>query len=176
MKVYNLYLFDLDGTLADMNSPVMYPDAQAWFDQYPTANWMVCTNQGGVGLRHWMETNSFGEPDQYPTEDAIWERFRALFPADKLDRILVAYAYQSKKSGQWSPTPYDARLDFSWEKAWRKPSPGMLTYAIQLNHIAAGDTVMVGDSDEDEMAADAAGCDFIRAWKFFGRERPDTAP
>lgn len=171
MQIYNLYLFDLDGTLADRDSDTLYPDAQAWFDLYPAANWMIVTNQGGVGLRHWMEKDGFGKPDEYPTEDMIWNRFRALFPAHILDRVLVAYAYQSKSSGKWSPTPYDARLDFSWDKTWRKPSPGMLTYAMQLKHVARGDTLMIGDSEEDQQAATAAGCDFMWAWEFFGREK-----
>ena len=172
MKDYTLYLFDLDGTLADMNATTLYLDAQAWFEEHPSVNWQLVTNQGGVGLRHWMETNGFGEPDQYPTEASIWERFKTLFPND-LHRVLVAFAYQSKKSGQWSPTPLVDRESLSWRRDWRKPSGSMLLHAMNRCNVDPEHTVMIGDSDEDEQAADAAGCDFIRAWKFFGREKPE---
>jgi phosphoglycolate phosphatase-like HAD superfamily hydrolase len=171
MKDYKLYLFDLDGTLADMNSTTLYPDAQAWLNANPDT-WMICTNQGGVGLRHWMETNGFGRPEEYPTEDSIWERFRALFPSHT-DRVLVSYAYQSQKSRQWSPTPPDAHMDVSWSQSWRKPDCGMLNYAMTLKGTHAYETLMVGDREEDQKAAEAAACDFMWAWHFFGRETPD---
>jgi len=34
------------------------------------------------------------------------------------------------------------------------------------------ETLMVGDRVEDKAAAEAAGCDFIWAWEFFGRDKP----
>ena len=46
------------------------------------------------------------------------------------------------------------------EEAYRKPAPGML--------LLAGATVLYGDSDEDEQAAQAAGIPFIRVDRFHG--------
>jgi len=173
MKDYKLYLFDLDGTLADRDRRTLYPDAAQWITDNPDT-WMIVTNQGGVGLRHWMETEGFGNPAEYPTEGEIWERLKALF-SDDYHRILVAFAYQSKKSSQWSPTPETDRQSLSWRRDWRKPSGSMLLHAMDRCNVAPEQTLMVGDSDEDQQAAAAAGCDFIWAHEFFGREVPGAS-
>jgi HAD superfamily hydrolase (TIGR01662 family) len=170
MKIYSLYLFDLDGTLAERDSTELYPDAAQWLDNHGMAQWMVVTNQGGVGLRYWMETEGFGKPEEYPTEETILAHLEALFP-DTLNRVLVAYAYQSKKSGKWSPTPNNDHM--SWNRAWRKPAPGMLLYAMSRNGVEPYETLMIGDSEEDQQAAAAAGCDFVWAWQFFARDKPE---
>lgn len=174
MKEYKLYLFDLDGTLADLDSDALYPDFVQWYKGNPAA-WMIVTNQGGIGLRHWMEMEKFGDPSPYPTLESFRDRIDAMFPNmaynEQSETVVMCARYQSKKSGQWSPLPpQEAHLNM-WRQDWRKPAPGMLLYAMMLKQVHPEDTLMVGDRDEDEQAADAAGCDFMWAWKFFGRER-----
>lgn len=44
---------------------------------------------------------------------------------------------------------------------WRKPNPNMLNFVVA--------TCYYGDSDEDEQAASAAGIEFVRVERFFGR-------
>lgn len=68
-----LIIFDVDGTLAERVGDALLPGVFAWFaahgQEYKIA---LATNQGGVGLRYWMETDGFGEPGKYPDEQSIW--------------------------------------------------------------------------------------------------------
>ena len=169
LEKYKLIIFDLDGTLAENNADEFLPDVQQWFaENSGKFDFAMATNQGGVGLRHWMGKNGFGEPDKYPTEAAMQTRLYKLVE-DYPIAFYVCYAYQSKKTGQWSPTPADAEGSNFWKQEWRKPSPGMLLAAMLDMEYAPMHTLMVGDGDEDSAAAHAAGCDFMHAADFFGR-------
>lgn len=170
MKQYDLYIFDVDGTIAERDTTDLLPGVAEWFAGNQTAV-AFATNQGGVGLRYWMETARFGEPEKYPTAEVITARLESL--AEKLqvkwENIYYSFAYQSKSSDNWSPVPAGITEAMSpeWFPASRKPNPGMLLEAISDNR--AKSAVMVGDSEEDEAAARAAGIDFIHADDFFGR-------
>lgn len=101
--------------------------------------------------------------------------------------IYACFAYQSKK-GNWLPTPYDPKelaawayndkepqsmfhdRDPMWSKAWRKPAPGMLIAAMDETRTSPERTLFVGDTDTDKQAAEAAGCGFMRAKDFFGKD------
>jgi HAD superfamily hydrolase (TIGR01662 family) len=50
-----------------------------------------------------------------------------------------------------------------------KPSPAMLLELMAEFGISANETMFVGDSNSDEMAAVAAGVAFVHADEFFGR-------
>lgn len=108
MTDYTRYLFDLDGTLVPFDGRTLYPDAAQWFADHPDATWMICTNQGGIGLRLWMEAGGFGDPGKYPTFEDFHERIEALFPQMNGfalgTRVVMCARYQSKK-GEWSPLP-----------------------------------------------------------------------
>lgn len=175
MPDYKLYLFDLDGTLAPFDSSTLYPDAAQWFKDHPDASWMVLTNQGGIGLRHWMESGGFGEPAKYPTFEDFHARVEALFPEMEGfalgTRVVMCARYQSKKSGEWSPVPQGGAWLSMWRQDWRKPLPGMLIYAMSRKEVSASETLMIGDGEEDQQAAAAAGCAFMWAHAFFGREK-----
>lgn len=49
----------------------------------------------------------------------------------------------------------------------RKPQPGMLLHLIYKFEVKKRQTVMVGNSETDKQAAEAAGCGFCPAWDFW---------
>lgn len=173
-----LIIFDIDGTLADRDTHELLPGVREWFDRFANDFLIaLATNQGGVGLRHWMETEGFGKPEDFPTEEQAREHIHIV--ADKLipggienDALVyyVCFAYQSKKSGKWSPAK---NANHEWKREYRKPEPGMLLLAMQDMQARPGQTIFVGDSDEDREAAKAAGCHFQEANWFFQRVRND---
>lgn len=178
-KRYRLYIFDLDGTLAPFNSDELYADASEWIRRnvmHPAHSICIATNQGGIGLRYWMERDSFGEPNKYPTLASFKLRIEGLFP-HKMRRpvVFMCARYQSRK-GTWSPVPKDVDTqDGTWKEDWRKPQPGMLVHAMTIFLTTPEQTLMIGDSEEDRLAAITAGCDFQWAWQFFDRPAPLTS-
>lgn len=165
-RQFKLYIFDVDGTLADNNSTEMYEHADKWFENNPDKVWAIASNQGGVGMRYWLERDKFGDPEKYPTEQMIWDCFNGLFVAHRPNLILTCYRYQSAK-GNWSPVPPEcAKLD-EWRQDWRKPAGGMLMRAMQVLDAEPFQTIMIGDREEDFIAAAKAGCEFSFANDFF---------
>lgn len=185
LKDYSLICFDIDGTLADRDRAELYPDVAPRLSDIPNNPFIVLvSNQGGVGLRSWMETMSFGEPEKYPNRQSVRARIYRL--AIELGSVFGAYislAYESKSSDQWWPKIDDEKLQppyesdpsgwckESWLYGWRKPNPGMIHQAIEDFGIKDKSKVlMVGDRDEDREAARLAGVDFAWAKDFFGRD------
>jgi HAD superfamily hydrolase (TIGR01662 family) len=169
---YELIIFDVDGTLAEIYSTRLLPGVLNWFKNRPQeVDVAIATNQGGVGLRYWMETEGFGNPSGYPTADAIEQRMRQLTKKLGLswENVYVAYAYRQKKSGQLGPIPPQFTNSPYWRHDWRKPEAGMLKQAIRDYGTTSAQTLMVGDSPDDQSAATAAGCAFMWAKDFFGR-------
>lgn len=166
-----MILFDLDGTLAHRDTGELLAGVARFFTLTPPTRWAIVTNQGGVGLRRWMEDHGFGDPDRYPAAADIDARIEQVISAigKQPIAVYVAYAYQTK-AGEWAPTPATATDDPRWCHDWRKPAPGMLLQAMTDAGITDPDTVtMVGDSDADHEAAEAAGVRFRWADEFFGR-------
>ncbi|NLX08242.1 MAG: HAD-IIIA family hydrolase [Chloroflexi bacterium] len=56
------------------------------------------------------------------------------------------------------------------ESEYRKPNPGMLLYLMDALGFGAGDTIYVGDRDDDREAANRAGVRFAWAQEFFAQE------
>lgn len=173
-----LIIFDLDGTLAQSQTERLLAGVNNFFQlifqrECPLRPKIaIATNQGGVGLRYWMERDHFGKPGPYPTEDQIEERLSHLFAGlgcDSQVPVYVSYRYQNKQ-GNWSPVPPGEEHNPRWLSNWRKPSPGMLLQAMQDANVAPTDTVYVGDRDEDQAAAHAARCFFWQASEFFTQD------
>jgi histidinol phosphatase-like enzyme len=179
MKTYKLYIFDMDGTLVEPFTTDLLPGVAEWFAANEGANKGIATNQGGVGLRYWMEQDQFGDPEKYPTwDDVLVQVSGVLVQLPGFIDIVVAYSFAFQSyTGEWSPTPLDKlKTPFAhqcWRQDWRKPYPGMLKYLMDTFQAKPGETLMVGDRPEDRQAAQNAGCDFIEADDFFGRKNED---
>ena len=132
-------MVDVDGTVAETYTTNLLPGVQEFFHLvfYGTCphspQIALATNQGGVGLRRWMETAGFGEPDKYPTLEDIESRLAelsSLLAEGKKLNVYASFSYQSHQ-GQWSPIPKGMEQDLPWSYEWRKPGPGMLLQAMQ---------------------------------------------
>lgn len=180
---YELILFDLDGTLAVAWGDELLPGVAEWFAQESHTPAVIVSNQGGVGLRYWMETGEFGEPDAHPTQEQVLARLQRLAHHSLDDTpVYVSWAYQSKH-GDWSPSPPEASeqghglfqvhagrgIVSSWRQDWRKPNPGMLILAMEQAGVTPENALMVGGKESDQEAARAAGCDYMPAHIFFQR-------
>lgn len=163
-----LFLFDVDGTLTQPFANNLTDEAVGWFDRERPKNIALITNQGGVGLRLWMEEGGFGNPSELPTQNDVIARLDTLkgeiMEYSKRVVNYVAYRYQSRKSGEWSPV---ANNTPEWSKEWRKPLPGMLLQAMEDFNALPAECIMVGDRESDRLAAEAAGVKFIWAINFF---------
>jgi histidinol phosphatase-like enzyme len=173
-----LIVFDVDGTLAKIYTLKILPGVQEFFDLLyrsgcePRPKVAIATNQGGVGLRYWMEQNNFGHPDKYPSEESIDARICGLLQALGADPdlpVYVAFRYKNLL-GQWSPVPAGKEDAPRWNPTWRKPSAGMLLQAMQDAGTVPLHTLFVGDRKDDRNAALAAGCKFEWASDFFSRD------
>lgn len=165
-----LYIFDLDGTLADRETGALLPGVAEWFAAHRPDLVAIATNQGGVGLRYWMERDGFGEPSAYPTEHDVNARVQTVVDALVTPAVpYVSLAYQSKKTGAWGPTPPGREDDPRWSPWWRKPAPGMLLRAMADFGVPLSAVIFIGDSGEDRLAAEAAGVQYQHPNEFFGK-------
>lgn len=182
MTNWQLIIFDMDGTLAERDTGELLTGVAEYFADFEpdtALKFALTTNQGGVGLRYWMETEKFGEPEKFPAEsqirDTIATVMNNIHSATGLHvpfNIQVCFAYRSKQ-GNISPAPPEFKNIREWNISNRKPNPGMLTDAMEFYAIDADHTLMVGDRPEDKRAAENAQCSFVWAWDFFRRDEPD---
>lgn len=177
MTHYRLLIFDVDGVLAKPDTGRLLPYAASYFSTLASkyaANLgpkiALAANQGGVGLRRWMEIENFGEPELYPTQRqaeahiyAIANQITELYAQPA---VYISFAYQSKR-GIWSPTPPEGKTDPRWRSDWRKPAPGMLLAAMAEIGVSPQETLMVSDDHAGQQAARAAGCHFLWGHQFF---------
>lgn len=162
-----LYLFDMDGTLITgyMDNPgkeydvwELLPKRKAMINQLVMRGDTVCivTNQGGVAFGHVTE-------DQADDKITAVRRKLALLPVrsngDPQPPTVFACYSDTRGKPPWND-PADA--------ARRKPSGAMLLEAIAAHPYAASMGVLfVGDREEDQQAAQAAGVPFQWAHIFF---------
>lgn len=162
-----LILLDMDGTLVDnplvetegklqrpqdqrFHEPVLRPNVFETLHDYALEgdSFAIVTNQGGV---------AWG----YHTAAEVYERIGrtvALLQFFWVQPFSVHVAF--KHPGATIP-------GFKGDDG-RKPSDTMLAAALVVHGAALDEAVMVGDRDEDEKAAEAAGVTFTPAFQFFG--------
>lgn len=173
MNDYKLIIFDVDGTLSEYKTRQILPNVRETLAVLPTGiKFAIASNQGGVGLRYWMETDKFGNAENYPTEWDVRAQIEKLLKELNLEaNTYLSFAYQSKQSGKWNPMPLASETDLeSWRHDWRKPEAGMLLRAMSDFGVSPEETLFIGDWSEDEEASNAAKCAFQHADIFFGRK------
>lgn len=176
-KQITLLCLDVDGTIVESNqSSVLLPAAAEFFSKLDPEKIKVAlvTNQGAVGLKHWMATNGFGDPNSLPSQDEVEKRLETITNKSKEIfkgeiKLFMAFRFQSK-TGRWGPAPFKDKDDLRWQQDWRKPNPGMIVAAMKwagIGFFNKTKVLMVGDMDTDEGAAKSAGVMFKRAPQFF---------
>lgn len=170
-----LWILDVDNTITQRYGTELLPGVKEWINNLDPLKNEVClaTNQGGVGLRFWMELDEFGEPEKLPTEQEVrlrLERVRSsLIAGTSFDcPFFVSFRYFSK-NGHWSPTPYsEDSAPPAWQIDSRKPRPGMICQAMNyFSYTNPADVVMVGNGESDEGAAKAAGVRYVNGSELF---------
>jgi len=170
-----LLIFDVDGTLVPSFKEDLLPARAPFFARLPAeVGVALASNQGGVGLRYWMEAEGWGNPSGLPTPEQAETRLRhiaeqILALRQRELRIYAAFSYCSR-DGRWGPLPPYSWQDPRWNRDWRKPEPGMILQALRDFGCPAEEALMIGDRPEDEAAAAAAGIRYEDAAEFFGRE------
>ena len=157
----NLLILDKDGTIVQPvekqkglrppNAPheqKLYPDVLAKLEPYHKAGIPValCSNQGGVGFGIMTELDAH----------LIMQHAATLIEADY---YTVCFTHPKARNVSY-------RVD---NDPRRKPNAGMLLEAMAFFNTDKTKTVYVGDSLEDEQAADNAGVIFLYAHEFFHR-------
>lgn len=179
MKNYRLLIFDVDGTLTKPGIDRLLPHAETYFsnlaDQYKNdigPHIALAANQGGVGMRHWMEVGGFGDPSRYPTQSQAEAHIYGVANHIKkiygIPAVYISFAYQSQK-GKWAPTPSEEKDNPRWRQDWRKPAPGMLLAAMAEIGTSPQETLMISNDQTGQQAARSAKCDFLWHYEFFPR-------
>jgi len=196
-KQYKLILFDYNGTLVntpfvDKNPLHILPGRREKLAELRSQGIFlgVCTNQAGPlwhmatsqdkfpsalyvaqELNHMMIQLSWVTPIQsdpwyialYDSRamgilNGLYEQQKIVEPGEILISLQKEMQSFMARSNVW----------IGIDKDWRKPNPGMLTFARNQAEVEASETLYVGDLPDDELAAKNAGCDFIWADQFFG--------
>jgi len=105
----------------------------------------IASNQGGVGVGYFSEETAISL-----LKDTVTEAFG--FPAAEGTVQICPHVPHSGCG-------------------CRKPDPTMLNNIMRIYGVRAEEVLYIGDREDDRNAALNAGCDFMWAWDFFGRER-----
>lgn len=163
-KEYHLVLFDVDGTLTECKSGATFRKSADDWQWLPgrleklknlVANGVavaIATNQGGVAFGYMKAT------------DILEELMRMCREANIAGSNLHICFDHPKASIE----------KYKFDSINRKPGPGMLLDAMDNFKANPGETLYVGDREEDRLAAEAAGVHFCWAWQFFEDKEPEV--
>jgi D-glycero-D-manno-heptose 1,7-bisphosphate phosphatase len=166
---YPLHIFDIDGTLCQLDSTQLMPGRLQTLKQLSAqgSQIAIATNQGGVGYRLYRQQHN--KPvDTYPTEQEVLDRIAAI--VQNIGRPIpykIAFSYYIKHHKSWTPVPPGREQDPFWSTNYRKPNGGMLLDHMAELGFSADQTIYIGDRPEDEAAAQTAGCHFAWEHDFF---------
>lgn len=157
-----LIIFDVDGTLTTTKSGSTFrKSADDW-------TWLPgriekCRQLREQGVQIALASNQAGVafPWSKFTEAQIQVELEIIAQEIGACYIGVCYSTPNEKALPNYYTPNDTR---------RKPGPDMLIEAMQHCGVSSGETLMVGDRDEDASAARAAWVDFMHADQFFAEQ------
>lgn len=179
----NMVLFDMDDTLLVQNEQRPVNGIERALDKLSALGTIthcaVITNQDGVSVRLEMQSNPNASPEKYQKYPTLIQAQLRVAGAQTLLKnhlridpsSYISYAYYNTKRGEWASLPsiaYDqfGQLLDEWSQSWRKPNSGMLLQAMIDAGVSGKTTVMVGDRDEDSLAANGAGTHFLHVNEF----------
>lgn len=171
MKNIRLVLFDLDDTLTrpirgkifpvTEDDRMFLPGRQLKLDELHASGKKIAivSNQGGA---------AWGMVRPKVLEEAVKNLL-----LDRIDAYFFCYRDTGEKARNSDKTIKEL-TEPEYYKGWdrRKPGPGMLLEAMDHFGVNREETLMVGDRSEDEKSAQAANCNFMWAWEFFGDKEP----
>jgi phosphoglycolate phosphatase len=187
MKNYSLYIFDFDGTLADSGLGIAY-SIQAFSKQkgLPIYTERQILDAVGHGVDELLDklypTNNFNDEQRYDFIEEFIEVYRQnqkqkTFLYSGAEELLRNLVKNNKKIAIVSNKPEDLLIDvvkslgldeLPWIKiagaetfSEPKPSAVPLEEVMKLANESPENTVMVGDSDADYLAAVNAKSDFL---------------
>lgn len=160
-----LFLFDIDGTIVNRDSTVVYPEAFLFFAR-TSADVAFITNQGSPACHD----AGWDFSEKFPSLEQVEERLAAILasiPFSDNYGMYISYSYTTSGGLIIVPKPAELAFCANIEESWRKPNPGMILRAMEDYQVQPHECLMVGDRDEDRLAAEAAGVAFVWADKFF---------
>jgi len=187
-KQFDLIIYDADRTLVrrpDNRSgadPEFLPNVLEVHEHAQTfgLSWLdsgtqfaIATNQGGPACRDagWPTSK------KYPSYGHVVNFYRLV--AQRMENnanrgLYIAMAYKTQ-SGEILVPAHVMSSSRQLDPSWRKPEPGMILAAqrdarwasLMSRRFDGNNTLMVGDSDADRLAAEAAGVHFAWAWDYF---------
>lgn len=158
---YDLFLFDLDGTLITSYMEREDKDFHAW-EELPGRK-ITIEALRDLGKKIGIVTNQAGLDYAY-VQESDWQHkewgVQALF-GTRTGEIFVCFA--TEKGDVHKKHPDEPK----WDPARRKPSGAMIVEAAKQFNVPLDSTVYIGDFETDEQAAFDAGVDYIDAKEFF---------
>ena len=154
-KHYKLIIFDVDGTLVTTKSGATFrKTADDW--QWLPGRLRRLYQLDRTGIKLAIATNQGGVAFEYLKPQDIRAELSRMAEQVHIPYIAMCFSH-----------PKATIAEFREDSPRRKPGPGMLLEIIESSGEAKEHVLMVGDRDEDEQAARAAGVDFMLAEKFF---------
>jgi len=156
IKKYKLIIFDVDGTLVEPKSGATFrKSADDW--QYLPKRVEKCQELWAKGVKIALATNQGGVAFGYLDYQQMRVELEKTAQGVHAALTLICFTH-----------PKATIEEFRRDSDRRKPGPGMLLEAIKMSGESREDTLMVGDREEDKLAAEAASCSFSWAWDYFG--------
>lgn len=150
-----LAILDLNGTLT----------GTPFIDKQPLAllpgRLAKCQELREQGIKLAIASNQGGVAFGFTTEQIATQEVENIAQQIGAEDYMIAFGHPKPKKGfERYATPEMLAL--------RKPEPGMLINLMEACGASPDETIMVGDREEDELAAGAAGVKFVLAGLFFG--------
>lgn len=162
---YKFIIFDVDGTLVKTKSGETFRKTADDWEMLP-GRVEKCDELSEQGVLLGIASNQAGVA--FP-----WSKFTEAEIRTEL--TLTSLMIDGCYTGVCCSSPHEKALPeyFNADDPRRKPNGGMIAEGMKHVGVEAEDTLFVGDRDEDEKAAKAAGVAFQWAWQFFGDEKPE---